>query len=99
MATTLKPLEEVDPELLDQAVRRIVAEIRRAPDREVAIANRVWQSDEVREWICFIHSEPVPTALGVDILMMRLLSAFAIGLEVGYDLGAHEAQRSTGMVQ
>ena len=86
----MKNLEEVDPELIDQAIRRIVAG-RRAPDREVAIATHLSGSAELKEWIEMLADTAPNLAQEFqlslpDAMRSLLYTALAVGLEVGYEL-------------
>lgn len=85
----MKQLEEIDPELIDQAVRAVVRDRRRAPDKEVAIATHVSESPEIMEWVELMAKSSPPFSPWV-----RSMSAICIGMEVGYQLGLREAKRS-----
>jgi hypothetical protein len=76
-------LEDVDPELLDQAIRQLLARREQHPNpaREAAIVERIGRSREMMEWAEMLAG-PLPAAL------LPVLTAVAIGLEVGYELGA-----------
>jgi hypothetical protein len=63
--------------------------------KEATSAENIASSQEMREWVQMLRytNEPgVPE--GVDLVLMKLLSAFTVGMEVGYDLGQHEAMRT-----
>jgi hypothetical protein len=80
-------VEDVDPKLLDQAVRQVCA-TRRSPDRELAIASHLGESAELLEWLKMILSEPPPDPDPRVAAMARICTAVAVGLEIGYALGA-----------
>jgi hypothetical protein len=82
-------LEDLDPELLDQVIRRLLArrQTNLNPAREAAIAEHLSQSAELMEWAEMIARAPVVRE------MSRLLTAVCIGLEIGYELGGREKQR------
>jgi hypothetical protein len=91
--TTLRPLEEIDPLLMDQAVRRVISGVRDV-GKEATIAENIASSQEMREWVQMLrYANDLEVPEGVDLVMMKLLSAFTVGVEVGYDLGQHEAMR------
>lgn len=81
----MRKLEELDPELLDQTVCRLLAQPR-PPDREAAIGAHLSQSSELREWVEMLADLSVP-------IKALIYSAVSIGLEVGYQLGEHENRR------
>ena len=85
-------LEEIDPVLIDHAIRRVLA-MKRAPDREIAIANHLGGSAELMEFAEMIQMEPPPDPDPRTAALSKILSAVAVGLEVGYQLGFHEAER------
>ena len=88
----MKALEEIDPELIDQTIRRMMS-APRPDDREVAIATHLGESRELMEFIQMILRSPAPDPdLALSAVSM-LLSAAAIGMEVGYALGIREGQR------
>ena len=93
----LRSLEELDPELLDQAIRKLLARARQ-PHREAAIAAHLGQSKELREWIevCASGMKDFASAQGLtpsQALQVQLYTAFVIGLETGYILYERELER------
>lgn len=85
-------LEDVDPGLIDQAIRRLMEHFdHRAPDREAAITAHLEQSGELREWL----QMTADVVHQVGLLKPGLFAACAIGLEIGYELGLREAKRGT----
>jgi hypothetical protein len=93
----LRSLEEIDPELLDQAIRKLLARAR-PPHREAAIAAHLGQSKELREWIemCATGVKRIAADHGLNplqALQVQLYTAFVIGLETGYILYEREMER------
>jgi hypothetical protein len=88
----MRQIEEIDPELIDHAVRRVCA-ASRPLDRELAIATHLGGSAELLEWVEMIYRDPAPDPDPRIAAMSKLFSAVAVGLEVGYALGFHEAER------
>jgi len=89
----MRKLEEVDPELIDQAVGRVCRLAKGDPSREIAIATHLSMSAELVEWVEMIYNEPPPSPDPVVARKAMLFSAVSIGLEVGYELGALEKAR------
>jgi len=88
----VRQLQDVDPELIDQAVRRVCA-MQRSPEREAAISHHLAGSAELLEWVQMLLVEPAPVPDPRIAAMAKIFSAVAIGLEVGYQLGFHEKER------
>jgi hypothetical protein len=87
-------LEDVSPELIDQAVCDVVA----IPDgasaaRVSAICVKVAASAEAMEWVQMMDAalRAVPSEMRPSAIM----TAFTVGLEVGYKLGCREILRYT----
>jgi hypothetical protein len=78
----MRQLEDIDPGILDQTIRRLLSR-ERPPDREAAIAAHLGQSAELREWVEMLAAAHAPT-------MLLVYSAMAIGLEIGYELGQRQ---------
>ena len=85
-------LENLDPELIDQAIRRVLA-VSRSPEREVAIATHLGGSGELLEWVMMLQAEAPPDPDPSLAAIAKLFTAVAVGLEVGYQLGFREAER------
>jgi hypothetical protein len=93
----LRSLEEIDPVLLDQAIRRLLAQPR-AIDREAAIATHLEKSSELKEWVEMLNhniwqlTRPLKLSLS-EGHVIQLYIAFALGLETGYVLYEKELER------
>jgi hypothetical protein len=86
-------LEDVDPELIDQTIRQLLAKDR-SPAREAAICQHLGDSRELSEWVVMIiDGNPPPTNDPRTAALARLMAAVALGLEIGYELGTREATR------
>jgi hypothetical protein len=85
-------LQDLDPELIDQAIRRVLA-TPRSPERELAIATHLGGSTELLEWAEMIYDERPPHPAPRVTAMSKILTAVAVGLEIGYQLGIREAER------
>jgi len=91
----MKALEEVDPGLIDQSIRRVLA-MARAPDREAMIAHKLSSSAELDEWVDILVQFSLMPHFDPDAAQKAVvLSAVAVGLEVGYALGMRESQRTS----
>jgi hypothetical protein len=85
------PLEELDPELIDQAIRRLL-KAPRPPHREIAVIRRLEASRELAEWVEIMRRLP-PVYPDPEVnLKAMLYSAVSIGLEVGYELGGRNPE-------
>jgi hypothetical protein len=82
----MQQLEDVDPELLDQAIRQLLARREQHPNpaREAAIVERIGRSREMMEWAEMLIGQGPATPYE----LAKVLTGVAIGLEVGYELGA-----------
>jgi ABC-type histidine transport system ATPase subunit len=91
----MRNLAQIDPELLDQAVRKVCAQRKSGGGpREAAIAFKLSESPEVLEWLEMLYAEP-PASRDPEIAQKAIIMAsFAIGIEIGYMLGVPEGMRS-----
>jgi hypothetical protein len=85
-------LENLDPVLIDQAIRQVLAG-ERSPEREAAVAMHLGTSPELMEWVQMIVALPVPSSDPRVAALSRFFTAVSLGLEVGYQLGSREAER------
>jgi hypothetical protein len=93
----MRSLEEIDPGLLDQAIRRLLAKPR-AIDKEAAISAHMEKSAELKEWVEMVAQAVGPMATKLNLTVFeahqaQLYVAFALGLEVGYVLYERELER------
>ena len=94
----MRSLEEIDPLLLDQVIRRLLAKPR-AEDREAAIAAHLQQSAELKEWIEMLNTKALWELVRASQLslseghLVQLYIAFSLGLEVGYTCYERELER------
>lgn len=93
----MRSLEEIDPELLNQAIRMLLSRPRPI-HKEAAITAHLQQSRELAEWVemCAVAAGPLATKLKLSLFeahQAQLYTAFAIGLEIGYVLYEKELER------
>lgn len=93
----MRILEEIDPGLIDQAIRRLLAKPR-AMDKEAAISAHMQKSAELKEWVEMVARAAGPMATKFRLSlheahMLQLYVAVALGMEVGYVLYERELER------